>query len=358
MAIEPLHLDFYGRLAVVVETASAAYLPARRVLARTFSAFVRRSENAAPAAPARLSLRLGPFEPDLRKLVVVDDFYHVGEDRIFASFAHKPARWKADIRGLHAARTEARIAGNVFSHLVFPFETAYQLILFKLGMSGLAFLHALGVEKEGRACLIIGRSGVGKSTLGGKFLRDGYRLLGDDTVFVDAEGRVYGFPVPIGLRSLSREEYGIRMGFRDRALFLAFRALKWATLGRIGLLFKLDASRLGRRLAAEARLERALFALPAPVGAPGKPEAPEPAADRDLFADQAVRCSGFELALLSKLLEAHAYVRPGVPGEGFHDRQAGVLRAAFSKGSLYRVGLPGTLTEPVYHGLRTAMEHG
>ena len=192
----------------------------------------------------------------------MDGCYSVGDGRISCEYRHKIARWKIDITGLEDAETVLRVEGNLFSFLVFPYESIHQLIVFKLGRAGAAFLHSLGVVKDGGALLIIGRSGVGKSTLGGKFVRDGFRLLGDDTVFVNAEGQVLGFPLPIGLRRLSMEEYGVRLGLSDRLLFLLTRIIKWATLGRIGLLFKLSSRRLKDKLVLGAPMETAIFAIP------------------------------------------------------------------------------------------------
>ena len=140
-----------------------------------FAAFARPSPS---AAPSRLVIAVGRFAPDLKNLHRVDGCWHVGPGRVYRGYTHKIARWHAEVAGLLESETTLRVAGNLFSFLVFPFETVYQLILYKLGRAGLAFVHALGAEKEGMARVLIGRSGIGKSTLGGWFLRDGHRLLG------------------------------------------------------------------------------------------------------------------------------------------------------------------------------------
>jgi hypothetical protein len=53
---------------------------------------------------------------------------------------------------------------------------------------GLYFLHAGAVEANGRCLLIVGTSGVGKSTMTTALARLGLPLLSDDTVFLDAIG--------------------------------------------------------------------------------------------------------------------------------------------------------------------------
>jgi hypothetical protein len=50
-------------------------------------------------------------------------------------------------------------------------------------------IHAAGLERHGKGILVPGRSGCGKSTLSLHLLRQGYRLLGDDTVFVRRSGK-------------------------------------------------------------------------------------------------------------------------------------------------------------------------
>lgn len=53
---------------------------------------------------------------------------------------------------------------------------------------GIFPIHAAGLERHGKGILFPGKSGCGKSTLSLQLLRHGYRLLGDDTVFVRRSG--------------------------------------------------------------------------------------------------------------------------------------------------------------------------
>jgi hypothetical protein len=64
-----------------------------------------------------------------------------------------------------------------------------------------AFLHAGGVEVDGRVILLPGRSHAGKSTLVTAFLKRGARYLSDDMVPVDSSLRAWPFPRPLGIRS-------------------------------------------------------------------------------------------------------------------------------------------------------------
>jgi hypothetical protein len=62
---------------------------------------------------------------------------------------------------------------------------------------GLHRVHALGVELEGRAWLFLGRSGLGKTTLGLRFMKDARAgWLSDEIPIVDRSGFVRAFPLP------------------------------------------------------------------------------------------------------------------------------------------------------------------
>ena len=65
-----------------------------------------------------------------------------------------------------------------------------------LQQRGVVTLHASAIETEAGAVLFAGRSGIGKSSLLGAFVRRGYTMLADDVVGVvlDAAGRVAALP--------------------------------------------------------------------------------------------------------------------------------------------------------------------
>jgi hypothetical protein len=65
---------------------------------------------------------------------------------------------------------------------VFLFGTMLTVLCYR---RGLVPLHASAVEINGRALLLAGRSGIGKSTLAACLVARGYRLIGDDLVALD-----------------------------------------------------------------------------------------------------------------------------------------------------------------------------
>jgi hypothetical protein len=62
-------------------------------------------------------------------------------------------------------------------------------------------LHAAGIERGGKAVLLVGSSGLGKSSLTYAAMRAGWRVLADDAVYVQREPyrRIWGIPRRIHL---------------------------------------------------------------------------------------------------------------------------------------------------------------
>ncbi|MCL4474398.1 MAG: hypothetical protein M1455_10780 [Actinobacteria bacterium] len=83
--------------------------------------------------------------------------------------------------GLAVAFVDSDMAACSWSiaHVIF-FPMWAQL----LKTRGVFPIHAAGLQRNGKGILFPGRSGCGKSTMSLHLLRNGYKLLGDDTVFV------------------------------------------------------------------------------------------------------------------------------------------------------------------------------
>ncbi len=123
--------------------------------------------------------------------VVYDD----GPLRVIDYQGEALARWDRD------ARTLALWAADLDR----LHELSYLLLQSRLGEAldarGVHRVHALGLEKGGRAVLVLLPSGGGKTTLGLAAIQQGFRLLSDDAPLVTRTGEVIGFPVRIGLTS-------------------------------------------------------------------------------------------------------------------------------------------------------------
>lgn len=73
-------------------------------------------------------------------------------------------------------------------------------------------LHAAGAVKDGRALLALGEAGAGKSSVALAWARAGLPLLGDDTLLVDARGRVTGLPRLVKVDHRVLEAHGMETG--------------------------------------------------------------------------------------------------------------------------------------------------
>jgi len=69
-------------------------------------------------------------------------------------------------------------------------------------------LHAAGAEVDGQALLIVGPSGAGKSNLALAMHRRDHRLLGDDLILIDTEGRAHAFARLVKVETERAEAFG------------------------------------------------------------------------------------------------------------------------------------------------------
>jgi hypothetical protein len=84
------------------------------------------------------------------------------------------------------------------------YEASYLFLLSQasayLDGHGMHRVHALCASLNGRAILMLAPMGGGKSTLGAHLLRyPELKLMSDDSPYVDARGRVFAFPLHLGL---------------------------------------------------------------------------------------------------------------------------------------------------------------
>jgi HprK-related kinase A len=71
-----------------------------------------------------------------------------------------------------------------------------------LGERHFLLLHAATVERDGKAIILTGESGSGKSTMSAVLMAQGWRLLGDEFALIDpATGMAHPFPRPISLKN-------------------------------------------------------------------------------------------------------------------------------------------------------------
>jgi len=68
-------------------------------------------------------------------------------------------------------------------------------------------IHAAAVSTPEGAVMLPADSGSGKTTLCGRLLQRGAVALADDSVALDGDGRVLGYPKPLGFKGMAREHF-------------------------------------------------------------------------------------------------------------------------------------------------------
>jgi hypothetical protein len=95
--------------------------------------------------------------------------------------------------------TEDRILARCASETeIVPMVKAGLVALASEAVDAPAAIHAAALAKDGRAIVLPGAAGAGKSTLTAALVHDGFDLAGDDTVFLSAECR-HVRPMPFGI---------------------------------------------------------------------------------------------------------------------------------------------------------------
>jgi hypothetical protein len=241
-----LEFDFHGiRAEVSVDDAVCA-----EQIGRDFSSF--RIDTAAAAA--------NPAAPDIRMLVSLGDppmhripagarpWIHTKVAKVFSSAGLRYLDSDGELLVIQDFRNDRTELHSLDRNLLW--ERSYLVLMSRiaehLDRRGLHRIHAMGVARNGRAVLCLLPMGGGKSTLTlGMLAKDGFTLLSDEAPIVALDGRLYPFPVRLGitpdtsheiparfLRRFPRKRRGPKMlidadYFKDRT----------ATVVRPGLLF-------------------------------------------------------------------------------------------------------------------------
>lgn len=165
-----------------------------------------------------LRLRTGPFAVSIRTRVpaVIDGLrllyadFPIAEDESFADFHLYLAR-RRGIRGWIVPEGVVSVSG-LLQFSPFPYRMAMSYLEWGLNwcVANLAHqylaLHAAVVERGGRAAIIIGRPGTGKSTLCAALALRGWRLLSDEFgLFSPRDGNLHPLARPISLKNESIE---------------------------------------------------------------------------------------------------------------------------------------------------------
>jgi hypothetical protein len=146
-----------------------------------------------------LDVEIGPLTlappPDAR---LVNRKFWVAPDYFACRDTYKVLSWKVEIHGWDSGRVRLRLEPGDLGTVALGSRLIDCTVRYLLALKGAPVVHCCGVVSDGRASLLSGRSGVGKSTLAMQLVGRGAALLGDNWVGVH-QGQAWSFHTPINV---------------------------------------------------------------------------------------------------------------------------------------------------------------
>ena len=292
-----------------------------------------------------LIITVGPFSPELKDCAIIDGKYFVKKDYIFYRSSYKMAWWETEIEGIEKEVTQVRIHSNTFGRMVFPGETIYNLIRFKLAMRGYPLLHGSGVGKDGMAYLFSARGGTGKTISSINFVRRGFDYYSDDSVIL-GDHEIFSFVVPFNLRFTYDVEslLGIEFSHKIKREIFLKRFLHFLTLGKISLFTTLEAKEVfPHALRDRAHLKKVYILFQGPEFSI-ESHIPLSGAITDLMINMQFECPD-----LISLLLAYSYCFPNSPLSYFWERMTQQLFDSLTGVEIHRIAIPIFYSDEIFN---------
>ncbi len=154
---------------------------------------------------------------------------------------HKLARWALRFERLSQPPYRVRFYGNAFSELIVSKQIVEPMIRVLAQTLGFVFVHSAGLVKEGRAVVVAGGGGSGKTRLLLQWIKQGHPFLSDDfTILSSGRARRYVTPLRIGARLLNESGMGKNLAAIDRLSVYGRAALRRLLFNYAKLQSKLD----------------------------------------------------------------------------------------------------------------------
>jgi len=141
-----------------------------------------------------ITFTIGDFTPDLSDCKVIDHTYYIRKGYIYYKQSVKIAKWESEISGFEGGVVKVRIKSNYPGYWFFVGYVVEAIINFTLLRKGACFIHASAMEKDGKAYIFPGRSGIGKTTFCLYMMDKGYRFISDDLVILK-DHDAYSYPI-------------------------------------------------------------------------------------------------------------------------------------------------------------------
>lgn len=157
------------------------------------------------------------------------------ENGFFSKQRYKGGSWVTWVDHLDGDACKAVVSVSGLGRAMFVQAGLASLIRWKLGQLGFAWLHAACIVRDGRALVLAGPSGIGKSQIVLRAIRDGWQMVTDDHVLIGNES-ISGITTPVLLRGYGGTPNGVVLPAAIRRRRRCNALVRRLTLGRINLM--------------------------------------------------------------------------------------------------------------------------
>ncbi|HUT52398.1 MAG TPA: hypothetical protein VM658_03305 [bacterium] len=175
---------------------------------------------------------------------------------------HLIARWRAALGPAGGATRELRFRGNWASRFIVSKWIVEPAVRVVMESKGAAMLHGAALSDGGRAVLVAGAGGAGKTTWALNWIAAGNPYLSDDfTVVKNGQALPYVTPLRLGLMNLMMGDRLSRLPVAAKAEITLRTVVRRASLGRLKLYYKAmpQAAAPGMRISGESRITGAIW---------------------------------------------------------------------------------------------------
>jgi hypothetical protein len=149
-------------------------------------------------------LNIGKFTPSNNNCYLVDHKYHIKENYFYCKDSNGKARWEVEIDGFEHSPTVINFNGKmqrryrILAPDILPQDSILlPIIELLLGEKGFLLTHSGGIVEEGKAIILLGRSGNLKTTIIMDAVKHNHKILGDERLILHASdsSKAYVFPI-------------------------------------------------------------------------------------------------------------------------------------------------------------------
>lgn len=223
------HFNFWGALGVTVHgPAGHPYLQGYR---KKFAHYLTSTALPGPS----LTFEVCPFTLD-EKDARIFNRYRIKPNQIGRTHHYKIAKWQSQFRGIEGLDWHVNLWGNRASGVMVPHLTMTSLTQLALAQRGWIPVHAAALRNPpgDRGVVLAGRRGVGKTTVSGRLLKQGWRLISEDRIYLQ-NNVIQGLRTPVNMKYDRQDPQIVRLPRATRLRLKRNHLLAITTAGYIRL---------------------------------------------------------------------------------------------------------------------------